>query len=257
MRGASGSGTEPRSRPSSPPATAARPRDGALEAAAGTPRIRPPSHRGATGCDPTALLVGAPAPPRHPAGRAIPARWARADRPTGLGAQQHRFPSQRTTRRFVYAHPRLRIASYTRHHGLGYPVSKRPNVGRAGRWPVSTAPGFAGTPLKAYSWADGGAEMDDGERGGAAAAEASRAGAAVAPGRERRMTAGRERDAVLRVLRGEPLEIVAREPAVTAASTGSGASRARASTAAAVRRSCRPRRGASRDLWARWTTPAS
>jgi hypothetical protein len=31
------------------------------------------------------------------------------------------------------------------------------------------------------------------------------------------MTAGRKRDAVLRVLRGEPLEIVARELAVTAA----------------------------------------
>jgi len=34
---------------------------------------------------------------------------------------------------------------------------------------------------------------------------------------ERRLTAGRKRDAVLRVLRGEPLEIVARELAVTAA----------------------------------------
>ena len=31
------------------------------------------------------------------------------------------------------------------------------------------------------------------------------------------MTAGRKRDAVLRILRGEPLEIVARELAVTAA----------------------------------------
>ena len=45
--------------------------------------------------------------------------------------------------------------------------------------------------------------MDDGERGGAAALV-----------RERRMTAGRKRDAVLR---GEPLEIVARELSVTAA----------------------------------------
>ena len=35
--------------------------------------------------------------------------------------------------------------------------------------------------------------------------------------RGRRMTAGRKRDAVLRLLRGEPLEIVARELAVTAA----------------------------------------
>ena len=52
---------------------------------------------------------------------------------------------------------------------------------------------------------------------GAAAAETSGIGAAAAPGRERRMTAGRKRDAVLRLLRGEPLEIVARELAVTAA----------------------------------------
>ena len=59
--------------------------------------------------------------------------------------------------------------------------------------------------------------MDDAEPGGAAGAKASRAGAAAAPGRERRMTSGRKRDAVLRVLRGEPLEIVARELAVTAA----------------------------------------
>ena len=53
--------------------------------------------------------------------------------------------------------------------------------------------------------------MDDVERGGAAGAETSDIGAVAAPGRERRMTAGRKRDAVLRVLRGEPLEIVARE----------------------------------------------
>jgi hypothetical protein len=59
--------------------------------------------------------------------------------------------------------------------------------------------------------------MDDEERGGAAGAETSDIGAVAAPGRERRMTAGRKRDAVLRVLRGEPLEIVARELAVTAA----------------------------------------
>ena len=59
--------------------------------------------------------------------------------------------------------------------------------------------------------------MGDVERGGAAGAETSDIGAAAAPGRERRMTAGRKRDAVLRVLRGEPLEIVARELAVTAA----------------------------------------
>ena len=59
--------------------------------------------------------------------------------------------------------------------------------------------------------------MDDVERGGAAGAETSDIGAAAAPGRERRMTAGRKRDAVLRLLRGEPLELVARELAVTAA----------------------------------------
>ena len=39
----------------------------------------------------------------------------------------------------------------------------------------------------------------------------------AAPVRERRMTAGRKREAVLRVLRGEPLELVARELAATAA----------------------------------------
>ena len=59
--------------------------------------------------------------------------------------------------------------------------------------------------------------MVEAEREGAADAETSRVGAAAAPARERRMTAGRKRDAVLRVLRGEPLEIVARELAVTAA----------------------------------------
>lgn len=59
--------------------------------------------------------------------------------------------------------------------------------------------------------------MAEVERGGAADAETSGVGAAAAPGRERRMTAGRKRDAVLRVLRGEPLEIVARELSVTAA----------------------------------------
>ena len=50
--------------------------------------------------------------------------------------------------------------------------------------------------------------MDDDGCGGAAGAD---------PCRERRMTAGRKREAVLRVLRGEPLELVARELAVTAA----------------------------------------
>ena len=59
--------------------------------------------------------------------------------------------------------------------------------------------------------------MDSMEREGAAGAETSDIGAVAAPGRDRRMTAGRKRDAVLRVLRGEPLEIVVRELAVTAA----------------------------------------
>jgi len=59
--------------------------------------------------------------------------------------------------------------------------------------------------------------MTDGKREGVAGAETSGIGAAAAPGRERRMTAGRKSDVVLRVLRGEPLEIVAREFAVTAA----------------------------------------
>ncbi len=61
--------------------------------------------------------------------------------------------------------------------------------------------------------------MDDNEREGAAGAETSDIGVAPAPApsRDRRMTAGREREAVLRLLRGEPLEIVARELSVTAA----------------------------------------
>ena len=59
--------------------------------------------------------------------------------------------------------------------------------------------------------------MMDSKSGGAAGAETSGIGASAALGRERRMTAGRKRDAVLRMLRGEPLEIVARELSVTAA----------------------------------------
>ncbi len=59
--------------------------------------------------------------------------------------------------------------------------------------------------------------MDDNEGEGAAGAETSDIAAVAAPGRERRMTANRKADAVLRVLRGEPLEILARELAVTAA----------------------------------------
>lgn len=59
--------------------------------------------------------------------------------------------------------------------------------------------------------------MGDVKRAGAAEMQNSRVGAAAAAGRERRMTAGRKREAVLRILRGEPLEIVARELSVTAA----------------------------------------
>ena len=62
--------------------------------------------------------------------------------------------------------------------------------------------------------------MDDVEREGSAGAESLEVWSAAAPVRERRMTAPRKRCAVLRVLRvlrGEPLEIVAREAAVTAA----------------------------------------
>ena len=67
--------------------------------------------------------------------------------------------------------------------------------------------------------------MDDAEPVEAAGAEVLRAGAAAAPGRERRMTAGRmtagrKRCAVLGLLRGEPLELVARELWVTAADLG-------------------------------------
>ena len=59
--------------------------------------------------------------------------------------------------------------------------------------------------------------MTGGKGGGAASAETSGIGTGAAVGGERRMTAGRKRDAVLRLFRGEPLEIVARELSVTAA----------------------------------------
>lgn len=59
--------------------------------------------------------------------------------------------------------------------------------------------------------------MGENEREAAAAAVAPAVGDAADPGRERRMTSGRKRDAVLRLLRGEPLEIVARDLVVTAA----------------------------------------
>jgi len=58
--------------------------------------------------------------------------------------------------------------------------------------------------------------MENVERGGTAGAETSDIGAAAAPGRERRMTAGRKRDAVLRLLRGDPM--VVSPPRVAASS---------------------------------------
>ena len=59
--------------------------------------------------------------------------------------------------------------------------------------------------------------MEGDEREGAACAEALDIGAVAALGRERRLTARGKRDAALRLLRGEPLEVAAREPAVRAA----------------------------------------
>ncbi len=52
---------------------------------------------------------------------------------------------------------------------------------------------------------------------GAPGAERSDVGATGAPARERRMTARRKQEAVLRVFRGEPLETLARELRVTVA----------------------------------------
>ena len=74
--------------------------------------------------------------------------------------------------------------------------------------------GSLGHLRRLIRWAGGGAEMDDIER---AAVEGTEVRVPTTPSRERRMTAGRKREAVLRVLRGEPLEIVARDLAVTAA----------------------------------------
>ena len=62
----------------------------------------------------------------------------------------------------------------------------------------------------------------DERSGGAQGAESSDVAASGAPGRERRMTAKRKQAAVLRVLRGEPLEVVARELRVTAADPRAG-----------------------------------
>ncbi len=59
--------------------------------------------------------------------------------------------------------------------------------------------------------------MDDREREGAVGAETPNIGASAAPGRQRRMTVARKQEAVLRLLRGEPLELVARANEVSAA----------------------------------------
>lgn len=53
--------------------------------------------------------------------------------------------------------------------------------------------------------------MDDAEHGGASGAGTSAIGGGAAPARDRRMTAGHRREAVLRLLRGEALEVVAPE----------------------------------------------
>ena len=77
--------------------------------------------------------------------------------------------------------------------------------------------------------------MDDVESGGAAGAETSSIGATAAPGRERRMTAGRKREAVLRLLRGEPLELVARETNVSIARLSEWRDRALTGAATALK----------------------
>ena len=59
--------------------------------------------------------------------------------------------------------------------------------------------------------------MGDHEREGAAGAETPNIGASAAPCRQRRMTVARKQEAVLRVLRGEPLELVARANEISAA----------------------------------------
>ena len=55
------------------------------------------------------------------------------------------------------------------------------------------------------------------EREGAGAAETSRIAAGPAPAHRRRLTAARKQEAVLRVLRGEAVELVARSIEATAA----------------------------------------
>ena len=91
--------------------------------------------------------------------------------------------------------------------------------------------------------------MTDGTRGGAVDAETSGIGATRAPGRERRMTAGRKREAVLRVLRGEPLEIVVRELSVTAADLSGWRDAFLEGGAASLKSRARDDRDESIDLW--------
>jgi len=59
--------------------------------------------------------------------------------------------------------------------------------------------------------------MDDGVGVGAGPAERARHAGGDGPAPTRRMSAGRKREAVLRLLRGEDLELVSRELGVTAA----------------------------------------
>ena len=59
------------------------------------------------------------------------------------------------------------------------------------------------------------------EREGAGAAETSDIAADAAPARRRRLTAARKQEAVLRVLRGEDVELVARSLEATAADVSS------------------------------------
>jgi len=59
------------------------------------------------------------------------------------------------------------------------------------------------------------------EREGAGAAETSDMAADAAPARRRRLTAARKQEAVLRVLRGEDVELVARSLEATAADVSS------------------------------------
>ncbi len=98
--------------------------------------------------------------------------------------------------------------------------------------------------------------MVENEREGAAGAETSDIGAVAAPGWDRRMSASRKRDAVLRLLRGESLEIVARELGVIAADL-SGWPMCCRSIAAALPRQCGNMRYERLAELMRWMPPSS